>query len=433
MRILMLTQFYPPVIGGEERFVRDLSAALVARGHDVAVATLQTGDLPAFEVDRGIRVYRLRGSLQRARFLFSEGGRRHAPPFPDPEVCLGLKDVITRERPTIVHAHNWLVHSFLPLKRWSGARLVVTLHDYSLACAKKKLIYKDEPCSGPGLAKCLSCASDHYGAAKGIPTAMANWSMGQLERSLVDMFLPESHAVAQGNGLPGSRARYQVLPVFVPDEIGAEQPEMAEAAAPYVAQLPREDYLLFVGAFGRYKGVDVLLNAYRGLDNAPPLAIVGYETAEYPVTVTDLPRNVVVLKDWPHFAVMEAWRRSLMGLAPSVWAEPFGLVVLEAMAMAKPVIASRTGGLVDLVDHERTGLLVRPGDEVSLRQAMQRLVGDAALRERMGLAGQQKLREFQASSVLPRLEQVYRDLAGAASVPVRPNAAVEAPVEGAAA
>mgnify|MGYP001563273492 FL=1 len=80
MRILMLTQFYWPVIGGEERLVQDLSIELVRRGHEVAVATLWHEGLAEFELDRGVRVYRIRGLAQRVRWLFTEPGRRPAPP-----------------------------------------------------------------------------------------------------------------------------------------------------------------------------------------------------------------------------------------------------------------------------------------------------------------------------------------------------------------
>jgi glycosyltransferase involved in cell wall biosynthesis len=55
MRILMLAQFYPPTIGGEERHVRNLSMALARRGHDVTVATLQQSGLPNFEMDGACR------------------------------------------------------------------------------------------------------------------------------------------------------------------------------------------------------------------------------------------------------------------------------------------------------------------------------------------------------------------------------------------
>lgn len=401
----MLAQFYPPIIGGEERFVRDFGVALAARGHDVAVATLWQEGLEEFEVDQGVRVYRIRGSMQRVSWLHSAAGRRHAPPFPDPEAVLALRRVVTRERPDIVHAHNWLVHSFLPLKAWSKAKLVLTLHDYSLRCATKKLIYHGALCSGPGPLKCVGCAVDHYGM-KGAPTVLANWTMGAAERAAVDMFLPESRAVADGNGLTGGRTPFRVIPVFIAADVAVPKGD----ATPYLAQLPSEDYLLFVGAFGSYKGVDVLIRAYTKLVNPPPLVIVGYHTSEYPVQTSDLPPNVIVRKDWPHHAVIEAFRRSMMALVPSVWAEPFGLVVLEAMATGRPVIASRIGGLTDLVVDGETGFLVTPGDSDALGGAIERLLADPALRARMGQAGQQRVAEFQPDAVIPRIEGVYRKL-----------------------
>ncbi len=203
MRILMLAQFYPPAIGGEERHVRNLSIELVARGHDVAVATLWQDGTPEFERDQGVRVHRFRASMQRVAALFSEKERQHAPPFADPEALWALRRIIMDERPDIVHAHNWIVHSFVPLKAWSKAKLVVTLHDYSLLCARKRLMYQGGLCDGPALLKCLRCASEHYGTAKGVPTALANAVSGMLERQIVDMFLPVSRAVAEGTQLRG--------------------------------------------------------------------------------------------------------------------------------------------------------------------------------------------------------------------------------------
>lgn len=402
MRILMLTQFYLPVIGGEERFVHDFSVALAQRGHDVAVATQWQPGQPEFDVIDGVRVYRIRGSMQRLEFLFSEPGRRHVPPIPDPELVAGLRRVIAEEKPAIVHAHNWLLHSFLPLKAWSGARLVVTLHDYSMACATKRFMYQGEPCSGPGPRKCLSCAAAHYGPAKGLVTVLGNWTMSAAERVLVDMFLPESRAVAAGNGLVGSKLPWQVMPVFAADDIG----EPREGFDSYLAELPPE-YLLFVGDLSRDKGLLVLLEAYRRLADAPPLVLIGRSVPETPI---ELPPNVIRLGKMPHAAVMEAWRGSTLALIPSVWPEPFGLVVLEAMATARPVIASRIGGIADLVVDGETGLLVTPGDVAALGAALQSLLDDGALRERMGQAGKRRVTQFQAHSVVPRYEQVYHEL-----------------------
>src|SRR5437764_845401 len=194
MRILMLAQFYPPTIGGEERHVRNLSIELAARGHDVTVATLWHQGMEEYEIDQGVRIYRIRATVQRISMLFREQSRQYAPPFPDPGALIALQRIVQRERPEIVHAHNWIVHSFMPLKRWSKARLIVTLHDYSLVCIQKRLINQNTICSGPALTKCIGCASRFYGPAKGIPSLLANGIWGWVERQWVDMFLPVSQA-----------------------------------------------------------------------------------------------------------------------------------------------------------------------------------------------------------------------------------------------
>src|SRR3954468_19860516 len=109
MRILLLSQFYPPIVGGEERHVRNLGAALAQRGHAVSVATQWTPLAPeASNSDGEVRVHRVRGSLQRLPRLFTESERRHAPPVPDPELVLGLMRIIAKEQPDVVHAHNWM-------------------------------------------------------------------------------------------------------------------------------------------------------------------------------------------------------------------------------------------------------------------------------------------------------------------------------------
>jgi glycosyltransferase involved in cell wall biosynthesis len=402
MRILMLTQFYPPFIGGEERAVWNLSGELAARGHEVAVATLGGEGLPELDYERGVRIYRMRSTVERLSWLYRDPARRHAPPIPDPGLVRSLRAIVRRERPDIVHAHNWLVHSFLPLKPWSGAKLVLSLHDYSYTCATKKLLYRDALCSGPGLRKCLECAAQHYGPLKGAVTASANWEMGVLERRLVDMFLPVSETTAEANGIRSAGLPYQIIPNFLPS-IPASTGDIGGA----VEQLPPDGFLLFVGAFGAYKGVDVLLEAYAQMDSAPPLVLIGYETAESPVQTSRLPRGVIRLTDVPHSVVMEAWRRCSIGLVPSIVAETFGLVALEAMSVGRPVIASRIGGLGEVVRDGETGLLVSPGDTDALRHAMERLIADEKLRDRLGRAAAVRAREFSAEAVVPRLEEVY--------------------------
>lgn len=403
MHILMLSQFYAPIIGGEERHVQDLGIELVRRGHQVTVATLQTPGSPDFEVDRDVRIYRIKSTTQRASWLYKQAERSHHPPLPDPEVSLALQRIITNEKPDIVHAHNWMLYSFLPLKKWSGLPLVVSLHDYSFRCTQKRLMQSGTLCSGPGLIKCMNCAAEHYGGMKGRVTAFAHQLSGPMVRGAVNMFLPVSRATADGNGLMHSRLPFRIIPNFISKTPGTLQEEVE----PYVSQLPEDGFLLFVGDLSRDKGVDVLVRAYANLESAPPLVLIGRERPDTPV---DLPENVMLMGSWPHEAVMEAYRRSIFSMLPSVCPETFGIVVIEAMSMGKPVIASRIAGLADVIMDGGNGFLVRPGDAEALREAMQRLINDPQLRERMGQGALRRAQDFRASVVVPHIEAVYRKL-----------------------
>jgi glycosyltransferase involved in cell wall biosynthesis len=85
-------------------------------------------------------------------------------------------------------------------------------------------------------------------------------------------------------------------------------------------------------------------------------------------------------------------------------------VTMEAMAMGRPVVASRIGGLPDIVVDGETGFLITPGDYRALREAVQRLLSDQALRERMGAVAKQRVVQFQAKTVVPRFEEIYREV-----------------------
>ena len=124
--------------------MRSLGRALADTGHHVVVATLGRADLAAAEDDGGVRVRRLRSTTQRLPWLFASTERPWAPPLPDPAIVWQLRRLLAEHRPHVVHGHDWLARSFLPLRRWSarrfGTRFVTSLHYYTLSCARKDLM-----------------------------------------------------------------------------------------------------------------------------------------------------------------------------------------------------------------------------------------------------------------------------------------------------
>ena len=96
-----------------------------------------------------------------------------------------------------------------------------------------------------------------------------------------------------------------------------------------------------------------------------------------------------------------------MVIMPSL-RESFGIAALEAMAMKLPVVASRIGGLEEVVEHERTGLLVPPSDAAALAEAILRLAENPEMRRNMGEAGRHRVEEkFSIESTIRRTEALY--------------------------
>jgi glycosyltransferase involved in cell wall biosynthesis len=421
----MLSQFYPPVIGGEERHVATLAQALTARGHTVSVATIGSPDSFGTRTEDGVRVHRLRTTAQRLPMIYSDGGRPHASPTPDPELVAGLGGIVRAEKPDVVHAHNWIVNSLLPLRPWTKARMVLTLHDYSHVCAVKRLMREGVPCSGPGLLKCVSCAAEHYGPMAGTVTALSTAPAARLKERALDAVIAVSSAVAKGNGLapPKTRVPVRVIPNFIPDALWEKSGEPL-VGEPLDDRLPAEPFLLFVGDLSRDKGVHVLLDAYARLGRRSPLVMMGRRCKDTPER---LPEGVRVLAGCPHPVVMDAFRRCLAAVAPSVWPEPFGLVVLEAMTAGSPLVAASTGGIKDIVADRESGLMVRPGDAAQLHDALKVLLDDPDLRRRLGAEARSRARSFTTSRVVPDIEDLYASLLSHGAPSTSTDAAVVVP------
>ena len=149
MRVLMVTQFYPPIVGGQEQHVRNLAQALTSRGHTVEVATIAVSGNRDMTLDGPVPVHHLNTSAQRIRHVYSDPERPHAMPVADPQLRAGIGRLLANGSFDVLHAHDWSVNSALGPARHSGTPVVLTQHDYSHICATKRLMRGDEVCSGP--------------------------------------------------------------------------------------------------------------------------------------------------------------------------------------------------------------------------------------------------------------------------------------------
>jgi glycosyltransferase involved in cell wall biosynthesis len=415
LRILLASDFYAPFIGGAERQVQYLAMEMAQRGHQTSVATVWHEGQPELEEIDGVQVHRLKGWTTRVPWFSTDPSRRFHPPFPDPGIALSLRGLVDRLQPDIVHANGWIAYSCAAALVGRRTPLVVSVRDYGYSCPVRTMMHGDALCSGPAPMKCLGCASQRYGPAKA--AAAVGGVLGS--RALLARKTKAAHSVStfvesvvrrdllsQG-GSTACQSRSAIIPDIV-NVRSLDDPGLRDLDEQFLASLPAESFILFVGALQLHKGLLPLLAAYARLEAAPPLVLIG---SVWPDSPTDFPAGITVLRNVPHRHVMLAWERCLFGVVPSVWPDPLPGVVKEAMSQGKAVVGSAMGGIVDMIDHERTGLLVEPGDVDGLARAMARLSTDAVLREQLGQAAQARIDDFAQERVVPQFEHLYEQLA----------------------
>ncbi len=387
--MLLVSDFYPPVLGGLENHVADLAAALARSGCDVHVATLtaQPTDRP------GVTTHVIE-SLATRLIHYQDPVRRFQPPVPDPIARRQLAAVISAIQPDVIHGHSWLTAS---VPSAYADRLVLTLHDYSLACQLRTLLTADgRRCSGPGVLKCVRCASQMPGSLRH-PAMMVGTRLGRrLLRPRKVITVSERVRQRLAEVLPVPPADVSVIPNFVDTRLTAQI--AAAATAP-----PTRDFVLFAGDPGLHKGIDTVTRAWRQ-QPAPPLPLVMAITR--PVSVA-LPDNVTSMQ-LSRPKVLDAIRNALCVVVPSTWDDPCPTVALEALSLGTPVIAAAVGGLPEVISDGVNGFLIRPANAADIVEQVSRLAADPALVEALSTGARDSAERFSAEHIVPRVRAVYQ-------------------------
>jgi len=313
-----------------------------------------------------------------------------------------MSERLADARPDVVHVHNLyplLSPSVLGACRRAGVPVVMTCHNYRLICPIGVLYRRGaacERCAGGREYWCVlrNCRDRlDESVAYALRNAVARVA-GLYKRNVtcyvaVSEFLKRRLVEA---GFPADRI--DVVPNIVSVPEGSADP-------------PRGEYVAYVGRLTAGKGVTKLLEAVRMLPDVPfrlagegELARRVREEAPPNLSATGLLSNT-------ELADFYAGARFLV--VPSDWYETFGLVAAEAMVRGVPVIASRSGGLPEVVEDNVTGVLFERGDAADLAAKIARLWNDPALCRRMGQAGRARVvREYNEEAYYDRLMAVYR-------------------------
>lgn len=178
----------------------------------------------------------------------------------------------------------------------------------------------------------------------------------------------------------------------------------------------RRPYVLFVGRVSRQKGILNLLDAVGSLNpgvtivmcaGSPDTPEVEQEVAS---RVSQMDNVVWINKMLPKEQVISLYSNAAVFACPSVY-EPFGIINLEAMACETPVVASKVGGIPEVVVHEHTGLLVEPGDPQALAEAINTILDAPEMARRMGRAGRTRVEQhFSWDAIARQTKQLYESV-----------------------
>jgi len=197
--------------------------------------------------------------------------------------------------------------------------------------------------------------------------------------------------------------------------IVAPMPVAAELFSPGGAR--QRDRLLFVGRLNEQKGIAVLLRALAAMRTAVSLDVIGDGPSRAQLnelaTSLGIAGRVRFLGEMPQPALVDHYRSATALVVPST-GEGLGLVAVEAMMCKTPVVAFESGGLVDVVQHDRTGILVPAGDVTALAKALDDLLARPDRGAALGEAGRMyALSAFAPESAAQRYADVYRSALGA--------------------
>jgi glycosyltransferase involved in cell wall biosynthesis len=389
MKILLVNDYGVPQ-GGAEILILTLRDALRQRGHDARLfASNAGGPGGVCQAD-----YTCLGTTSRFRTLLQTA---------NPWAWRQLRRVLADFQPDVVHVKMFLTQLsplILPLLRRVPSLYHVAWHR-PICPLGSKLLPDGTVCVSPPGAVCYQRGCLPLRDWLPLMLQMKLWRRW---RGVFGLIVANSEAVKRRLVAEG------IEPVQVVwNGVPPKPPRPPLAPPPTV---------MFAGRLVREKGVDVLLRAYAKVARQIPEARLfifgdGPERGrlEELVAALDLTGNVTMHGFRPHDELAQAYDRAWALAVPSLWEEPFGVVATEAMMVGTAVVASRSGGLAEIVRDGQTGYLVPPGNADALAAALLRLLQDRALAERMGRASRDlALGEFSESRMVDRFVQLYESV-----------------------
>ena len=374
-------------VGGPARHVVLLDQGLRARGYDTR---LVHGSLAPFEAS----LERLATESGVPTTYIRDLGRRISP-IGDLRAFVQLVRLVFRETPDVIHTHT--------AKAGTLGRLAACL--FNITRSRRRRCVVVHTFHGHVL-------TGYFGPAGNAAVRLAERTLARITDRIVTISPSQRNDIVIRFGIaPAERTS------VVPLGLDLRRLTCLDERAPSLrGRLGIPEGALVVGYVGRFvaiKDLPTLVRAFARVAAARPEAVLllvgdGSLRPEIESLIASLGlQQRVCLAGWiedvvPLYATIDICALSSLN-------EGTPVALIEAMAAGKAVVATGVGGVADVVDHERTGLLVRPRNPEALADAILRLAGDAAERSRMGTAGRATVvGRFSAERLVDDIDQLYK-------------------------
>jgi phosphatidylinositol alpha-mannosyltransferase len=363
--------------GGVQKHIRDTATALQALGHDVVIVAPRAGtgdDAPAHLPGTGIEIFRL-GRAKKIGF----GGTSYEISVASREELRDLERFLAGKACDIMHFHTmWTPVLSYQIFRRSKSVNIGTFHDTPAATGTGRVLFR-------------------------------------LFRLMSRILLPRLDAVTTVSDAPLahlSAAKNTRIHIFPP---ATDLRRFSEAGPGKRKFADGKVNILFLGRIDRRKGAMLLMEAYRGLTHEKlpvRLLIAGKgddaELLKAYASANGLP-DVEFLGGFADEEAPSIYAECDIFCAPSPYGESFGVVVAEAMASGKPVVAAANKGYRTLLKGKAARFLTPPGEAEAIRAALKELVLDEALRSELGEWGRAEAAQYDSAAVAPKFVALYEE------------------------
>ena len=376
MRILQINKFFY-LKGGSERYMFNLSKLLEEKRHSIAFFSM---DHPN-NVKSSWSKYFIKNVNYNKSLSLKEKINLFKNTLYSREAEKNLSKLIDYFKPDITHVHNFnhqLTPSVLVALKKKGIPIIATLHDYKLVCPSYLMLNHGsvcELCKGGRFYNCLRTRCHKNSLSKSMLATLESYLHHNILNSYrhIDRYICPSLFLMNKLQYMGFKGDLISIPNFV----DLKNLEFANSS--------EKNKIVCWGRLSHEKGISTLIKAVSKMNIE--LDIIGdgpiKSTVERKIKTQNI-KNINIIGCLSGDELFNRIRKSSVAVITSQYYENNPIAILEAFALGMPVIASRIGGIPELVKDDETGLLFQPGDVDDLRNKINKLLGDQDKIKKMG-------------------------------------------------